>query len=148
MHICLCSCKYVLAVYTDKTSLKADREVWGEGGSRDKRHRGSRDKRHRGTTAPEIHQIHQKTNKSLPGSTRNLQNASRKHQRCSSNSQNNFLIHFARKSSTNPKGTDGRPRSTNRTPEPQRQDHAHRSHSDFPVSSPKPPIPLPPSAPD
>ena len=80
-----------------------------------------------------------KTNKSLPGPTRNLQKASRKHQRCSRNSQNNFLFHFARKSSTNPKGTRT-PRTTNRTPEPQRQDHAHRSHSDFPVSSPKPPI--------
>ena len=80
-----------------------------------------------------------KTNKSLPGPTRNLQNPSRKHQRCSRNSWNNFLIHFARKSSTNPKGTPTH-RRTNRTPEPQRQGHAHRSHSDFPVSSPKPPM--------
>ena len=42
------------------------------------------------------------------------------------------------------KGTPGHartPRRTNRTPEPQRQDHARRSHSDFPVGlTPQPPI--------
>ena len=37
----------------------------------------------------------QKNNKSLPGPSRNLQNSSRKHQRCSRNSQNNFKTFYA-----------------------------------------------------
>jgi hypothetical protein len=85
-----------------------------------------RDERHRGISG-ENPKIHQEISKSPPGPTRRLQNPSRKHQRCSRSSQNNFLFRFPTKSSTNPKGTP-EPRSTNRTPEPQPQDHARRSH--------------------
>ena len=58
------------------------------------------------------------------------QNSSRNHQASSRISQNHFLIHFATKSDTNnPNGTAAaQPRSTNRSPEPQRRDHARRTH--------------------
>ena len=81
--------------------------------------------------------IHETNRKSSTGPTRRLQNPSRKHQRCSRSSQNDFLLHFTKKSSTKPKGTpEPDPRTTILTLDPQRQDHARRNHLGFPVGLP------------
>ena len=68
-----------------------------------------RDERHRGDV--ENPKIHQEMSKSSPGPTRRFQKQSRKHQRCSRSSQNNFLCHFTTKSSTDAKGTHDRARA-------------------------------------
>ena len=107
---------------SDTTSLKADREDWGglpktlakhreNESQRDNWHQGSRDTKQ--TNESPLNPL------KIEGKLINThQNSSRNHQGSSRISQNHFLIHFATKSNTNPKG---RPRPA--------RDHESNSNS-------------------
>ena len=93
---------------TDKTSLKADREDWGGVPSIPPQNRGkTKASGTTGTGGPEGPR--KPTNPLNPAKIRGKlinthQNCFRNHQGSSTISQNHFLIHFATKSNTNPKG--------------------------------------------
>ena len=111
------------------TSLKADRTDWG-GPLKPPQNTGKTNAtKTTRTTGPAA--AREPTNPlnlfKIKGKLINIhQNSSRNHQGSSRISQNDFLIHFATKSSTNPKGTAARHTPgdlSNRSPEPQRRDH-------------------------
>ena len=122
---------------TDKTSLKADREDWGEGARRTAPGGTAPRRTAPGGAALRITKSMQKPNKSLPGTTRGLQNPCRKHQERSRTSRNNFFNsfehlsnHCTRKATSKPKGTpEPEPESEEDYSQfqPQPQDHARRS---------------------
>ena len=137
---------------TDKTSLKADREDWGEG-------EGDITLKAKlaGTTAPgssgdigtggSSATNHKKTKVNHEKPHQNSSGVSRTHPASTTDAPRSRRTTFQTISSTftstNYTPTTRAGPTTNRTPEPQRRDHARRSRSDFPVGlTPQPPIPL------
>ena len=130
---------------TDKTSLKADREAGGRGTipteGRDDPHRGAGRTAPRGginrTEGRRAHPSYETTKKPF----HNTSGLFRTHLAGTTDAprscRTTFQTMWSTFRCTNPKGTgtDSDPR-TIEAPEPQPQDHARRSHLDFPVDSP------------
>ena len=143
MYLSLCIFLYTLINCTDKTSLKADREDWGEG---EGDFELTLKAKLAGTTAPGISgdigtggssaTNHKKTKVNHEKPHQNSSGVSRTHPASTTDAPRSRRTTFQTISSTFTSTnytptTRARPpnhRSTNRTPEPQRRDHARRSH--------------------
>ena len=118
-------------MYTDKTSLKADREVGGRGASARRTAPGDhRDVWGRGPRAEIHHKLMQNPTRAHQDALRTLQNSSSRHHRCPGISQSHFSNHLVNIQLHEPQG-HAEPERDPRTieaPEPQPQDHARRNH--------------------